>query len=143
MDYDNLDDLLNDLKYNVENPLLDTLGEVSKEVLKETIDETIYNGEFQPNVYLRRYENGGFGDERNIHMTKIDNGVLQITNDTLANGDESGQRLDEIIEYGQDYHWRNQPPPRPVFEITKAKLNSGLLENVTKIKLKEIGYETD
>ena len=141
MDYDNLDDLLNDLQNDVENKVLNTLGEVSKEVLKETIDETIYNGDFQPRTYLRRYSNGGYGDENNIHIKKIAEGLLEMTNDTLANGDEQGERLDDIIEYGRGYHWKRQPPPRPVFEITQAKLDSGILEDVAIKKLKELGYK--
>lgn len=141
MDYDNLDYLLNDLQNVVENNVLNTLSGVAKEVLKETTDEIVYNGGFQPNGYLRRYKNGGYGDENNIHITKITNGLVQITNDTLANGDEKGERLDEIIEYGRDYHWKRQPPPRPVFEITQAKLDSGILEDVAIKKLKELGYK--
>lgn len=143
MDYDNFDDLFNDLKETVENPVLNTLGEVGKEVIKETTDEIVYHSEFQPYTYLRRYEMGGYGDEDNIHIRKIGDGLLELTNDTLANGDQSGERLDEIIEYGKNYNWRRQPPPRPVFEIVKQKLSNEFLTDVVKQKLKEIGYKTE
>ncbi|MBM7835715.1 hypothetical protein [Clostridium sardiniense] len=143
MDFNNLKDLYSDISKKREI-ILETLGEVASDVLDETIEKVVYDGDFQPNFYERRYKNKGYGDRENINTEIISPGIIQITNETLANGDEKGERLDSIIEYGESYGWNRQPDERPVFDITKQKLNqSGILEKVVKKELNLLGFETE
>lgn len=143
MDFNSLDELYLDVSKKCPS-ILEKMGEVAEDTLENTINEIIYEGGFQPKVYSRRYKNKGFADINNINMDFISSDTLEITNDTLANGSESGERLDNIIEYGQDYTWKRQPPPRPVFEITNEILNkSNILETVLEKELKKMGYELE
>ena len=143
MDFNSLDELYLDVSKKCPS-ILEKMGEVAEDTLENTINEVIYEGDFQPKVYSRRYKNKGFADINNINMDFISSDTLEITNDTLANGSESGERLDNIIEYGQDYTWKRQPPPRPVFEITNEILNkSNILETVLEKELKKMGYELE
>ena len=142
MDFNNLDELYLNLEKKKEF-ILGSLGEYAKGVLSETIEEEIYNGDFQPRYYQRRYKNGGFGDENNININKISSDVIEITNDTLANGDDYGERLDSIIEEG-NYKWRRHPEARPVFEITNQKLNENrILEKIAKKEFESLGFKIE
>lgn len=143
MDFNNLKDLYSDISKKREI-ILETVGEVASDLLNETIMEEVYNGEFEPNFYERRGRNNGYGDRENIETELISPDIIEITNETLANGNEIGRGLDSIIEYGEAYTWKRQPPERPVFDITKQKLNkSGILEKVVKKELNLLGLETE
>lgn len=106
---------------SLQNKVSLACGEYAKEVLAETIEEEIYKGDFQPNYYIRRYNNGGYGDRRNIRVRLVKDGLVYVENITRGIGD-TNNRIDNIIESGEGYTWNRQPPPRPVFAITKAKL---------------------
>lgn len=141
MDFNNLEELYSDLE-NKRKIVLGKLGECAKELLNETIDEEVYNS-YQPRYYQRRYKNGGYGDENNIHIKFISPNYLKITNETLANGDEYGQRLDNIIEEGI-YSWKNHPNERPVFDITKQKIeDSQILDGIVKREFKNLGFKME
>lgn len=151
IDIDNIEDLEEFIdKFN--NGDLDevslSVGEYVGDLLHKNIKEMVYEGEFQPNCYDRRGENGGFGDRRNIVVTPVGSGVITVENIAKGNenepyADAKGERLDEIIEYGEDYTWNRQPNARPVFEFTKKELESGILEDMYKRKLKNMGYDIE
>lgn len=124
------------------------VGEEAGDLLHKNIQQMVYQGEFQPTYYDRRGENGGYGDRENIIVTPLQDGLICIENITKGNenepyADAKGQRLDEIIEYGEGYTWNRQPLARPVFEFTETELRSGLLEDMYKRKLKEMGYDVE
>ena len=91
--------------------------------LKEAVNQgskQIYD-EFEPMIYQRRYEEGGFGDPDNIDMEVevTGNGVeVTLTNNTLANGDNEGEYLDYYIDNGI-YEWNRKPPERHFMEYSK------------------------
>lgn len=144
MDFNNIDEIYNYINDNEIPRLLSKTGDVVGDELEETIEDELYHGDFEPNFYQRRYKNGGYGDRNNIHVNYIKPGLIEVVNESLANGDEKGNRLDSIIEYGEEYGWNRQPPPRPVFEITKDKLETnGLLEEVVTKELKKSGFESN
>lgn len=131
---------INELTQNIEKILQDKniMAELSKpavDILNNNIEKMLYEGDFQPNIYERRYKNGGYGDPNNIKIDFINDNKIEITNETLANGEEKGERLDKIIEFGEDYNWNRQPPPRPIFKATKEEL---IKTRILKKRLKEI-----
>lgn len=150
IDIDNIEDLeefINKFNRDLEEVSL-SVGEDVGDLLHKNIKEMVYEGGFQPHYYDRREENGGFGDRRNIIVTPVGSGVTMVENIAKGNenepyADAKDERLDEIIEYGEDYTWNRKPNARPVFEFTKGELESGILEDMYKRKLKNIGYDIE
>ncbi|MEG2250117.1 MAG: hypothetical protein RR909_04120 [Bacilli bacterium] len=137
MEFNNVDEIYEYINTEKLPRVLDRVGNFVSDQLNETIEDELYHGDFEPNFYQRRYKNGGYGDRNNIHINYIKPGLIEVVNESLANGDENGNRLDSIIEYGEEYGWNRQPPPRPVFEITKDKLELGDL--MSEVVIKELG----
>lgn len=137
-DYDNLDDLFNDLEDEITNSML--AGEVNK-VVKEVYADNVERmySTYEPNYYIRRgYSNGGFGDEDNWETNVTINGdnlELELTNEAKPVNDKN-YRLDEIIEEGiYDY---GNAPKRPVYEWTSEELNSSnIIEKALEKDLKD------
>ncbi|EGT3606909.1 hypothetical protein FKF97_10930 [Clostridium perfringens] len=145
IDFENLEELLNKTDNDIKK-VAPLVGEDVGDLVHKNTKQMVYEGDFQPNYYIRRGKDGGYGDRRNIIVTPLQDGIVCVEN--IAKGNESepysdaqGKRLDEIIEYGEDYTWNRQPPPRPVFEFTEEELKTGLLEEIYKGKLKDMGYE--
>lgn len=116
----------------------ESIEDISKEILLEAIDEEVYKGAFQPNVYERRGENGGYKDRENL-KTFIDDSyedkiVFLTENVTTGSHDMYGNRIDAVIEYGEGYTWNRQPPPRPVFATAKEKLVEKKNEIIAEIE---------
>ena len=138
--FDNLEDDLNDT-------ILQEVVPIVEEVVHEKSTD-IYD-EFTPTMYERRYENnikGSFGDREMIN-TEIDgnikNGEINLitTNDSLANGSDRGDYLDDIIEDGERYTWSHQPPARPFAERAIEELHeSNKIENAIERGMKSKGY---
>ncbi|EPB8173059.1 hypothetical protein ACRTAL_002234 [Clostridium perfringens] len=125
-----------------------SVGEDVGDLLHKNIKEMVYEGEFQPIEYERRYDDGGYEDRRNIIVTPIGDGVIKVENITRGNEEEpnadaAGLRIDEIIEYGEYYSWERKPGARPVFDFTEEELEDGILEDMYKRKLKDIGYDIE
>ena len=151
IDIDNIEDLEEFInKFNngdLEEVSL-SVGEEVGDLLHKNIKEMIYEGEFQPIEYERRYQDGGYGDRRNITVTPIGDGRVSVEDITKGNentkyADAKGERIDEIIEYAEGFKWNRDIDPRPVFEFTKEELESGILEDMYKRKLKNIGYDIE
>ncbi|MGL4730112.1 MAG: hypothetical protein ACRCW0_00830 [Clostridium sp.] len=142
-DYE-LDELLKTLASgDLEDEIVVEQGNYAGNVLQEEIENLVYKGNFQPNYYIRRYTNGGYGDRRNIRVRLVDKGVAMIENVTTGVGDTT-DRIDNIIENGEGYTWNRQPPPRPVFEKTRQRLNNDPnLLRIAKQVLNNKGFETD
>lgn len=146
MDFTNINDLNRYINQSIVRAMDDKLNSEVREILAEEIDY-MYS-EFQPNTYIRRYDDvGGFADPNMIEVKESLRGngySLEFTNEAIANGDEEEWRLDSIIEYGKDYHWKRQPPPRPVIarsierindeKIVEMSLRSGLSRQGIKIE---------
>lgn len=124
----------------VETVVLEKVAPIAEEKLDEVIDEIVYDGEFQPygkNPYKRREDNGGYGDSNLIETNIIveENKItLVTTNKAVGAGDEAGERLDEIIEYGEKYGWYHVPPPRPVFATVKEEIRNSKDKIIEEIK---------
>lgn len=142
-DFDKFEDIGRVIKQACSTAVQNT-GQFIGDELYKNIKSMVYNGVFQPNIYERREEHGGFCDRNNIIVTPVAKDIVKVENITLANKDELGNRLDEIIEYGQDYHWRRQPEARPVFDITEKELMlNGKLEEVLKKEFSKLGLECE
>ena len=147
---DDLDRFFANLEKDIKETMIaEIVPEVENEVYLQS--KQIYF-EFTPygnNPYESRYErqeSGSYGDREMIDTEihgSIKSGVLEtITrNNSIAVGDEKGQYLDSIIEYGEDYKWSHQPPARPVFERAEEVIeSSNLLQNTMERSLKAKGY---
>lgn len=136
---------LKELFAQIEQKINDTLQDEVKDKIKEFelkhIESDVYD-KYEPKMYSRRRENDGLLDGENIKGELVSNGVLVVTNETMANPDlpngrqskNSGEYLTPIIESGQgyndnfpdtgDYLGRYYKVPRPFIENTRQELKS-------------------
>lgn len=133
-DYDDLDELFNDLENEITNSMLvGSINKVAKETYRKNVDR-MYD-EYESS-YDRRGYDGGFGDSGNLEedLSVVgDSFEYTLTNETEAVNDT--RRLDYLIEEGiYDY---GEAPARPVYEWTQEELDSGLVEKALERDLKE------
>ena len=122
-EYDDELELFADLEDDLADIMSNEVDKVVKEFYEEQVDH-MYK-EFKPEVYRRRYENGGFKDKDNWQSeVKNIKDTIEYTmkNTTGTNGDDVG-RVDYYIENGI-YGWKRRPPKRPVYERTQNILDS-------------------
>lgn len=129
-EYDDELELFADLENDLADIMASEVDKVVKEFYEEQVDY-MYK-EFKPEVYCRRYENGGFKDKDNWQSeVKNIKDTIEYTmeNTTGTNGDDVG-RVDYYIENGI-YGWRRMPPKRPVYERTQNMLDSTSTLDIT------------
>lgn len=141
-----MNDLMTYINQSIVKAMDDTVDKEVREIIAEEIDFAY--SEFDEHVYMRRYnEIGGFADPNMIETQenlKRDGYSLTYTNEALANGDDEGDRLDYIIEYGEDYKWNSQPPPRPVMARSQERIkDENIIEKSLKVGLKKYGIEVE
>lgn len=145
---DDLDRLFVNMEDDLNDVILQEVVPIVKEVVHEKSTD-IYD-EFTPTMYERRYENNiqsSFGDKSMINtqiIGSIKSGGINLitTNDSLANGDDKGDYLDNIIESGDRYGWSHQPPARPFAERAIEELHeSNKIENAIEGGMKSKGYD--
>lgn len=142
------EELLADIKSNLFEASLQGEKEC-EEILHETsleiYDETVYKPYMEgcPHVYQRRYTKGGFGDRENIkgEVTMVDDTYfVEVSNDTIANGDDTGEYLDYFIEEGI-YEWGHTPPPRPFAIKGQNEVNNtSRINEIIESSMKSKGY---
>ena len=103
--------------------------ETVKDVMIESINDVVYSPSvYEPTMYLRREDNGGLGDRRNIEG-RWENNVFVMRNMTRGDG-EPNKYLDEVIISGVGYTWfhskiyQMQPFPRDYISETVKRLES-------------------
>lgn len=136
-DYDDLDDLFNDLEESITNSMLTSVDQKVKKIYRNNVDK-MYHA-YTPSHYQRRMENGGFGDEDNWH-SNIDYAgdafEYVMTNETEPSN-YAPYRLDEIIEEGI-YDWKRRPQKREVYFDTQNEIDSSNeIENAIYKDLKD------
>lgn len=136
--YDDEFELFGDLKNDITNSMLTSVDKTVKKVYKRNVDK-MYNS-YNPTYYQRRMENEGFGDKDNWQSSLDcvgDTFEYVMTNETLANGDNRGDRLDTYIEEGI-YNWKRHPGKREVYSNSQDELDSSNeVENAIYKDLKE------
>jgi hypothetical protein len=143
--YTNLDELLADLRKEVENSLKTDVTQKTIELEKEHIKSDVY-AKYEPTQYSRRKEIGGLLDTENFQVEDLGDGV-EITN--ITEDDESGKWIVPTIEYGTGYEWEKsriykmQPYPRPFVENTKNDLENGKLKEYMRESLEKKGIKTE
>ena len=122
--YDDDTELFGDLEEAITNSLLTSVDRKVKKIYKGNVKK-MYNS-YDRTSYIPRYDKGGFLDEDNWESRVDETGdsfEYVMTNETLANGDNSGDRLDTYIEEGK-YNWSRKPGKRPVYEWTQEEIDS-------------------
>lgn len=122
--YDDDAELFGDLEEAITNSLLTSVDRKVKKIYKSNVKK-MYNS-YDRTSYMPRYDKGGFLDEDNWESSVnelSDTFEYIITNETLANGDNKGDRLDTYIEEGK-YNWSRKPGKRPVYEWTQEEIDS-------------------
>lgn len=156
---------LSELKMYVQAQINGTLkSDVKDQVTDMAIQEardSVYGAYYnkdthEPNMYIRRYSNGGLIDVENFEGTMPSDGVFEIRNITqpqsAGHWDNPVYNLSELIEYGDggtggDYKYHKGDnttgdfrPPRPFMEPTKEKLSKGnTLKDIIKKGLQRRG----
>lgn len=122
--YDDEFELFSDLEEELTTSILTSVDKVVKKVYKRNV-EKMYDS-YSPTYYKRRYDDKGFGDESNLESRVDETGdsfEYIITNETLANGDNKGDRLDTYIEEGI-YNWKRHPGKREIYSNTQEEIDS-------------------
>ena len=122
--YDDDTELFGDLEEAITNSLLTSVDRKVKKIYKGNVKK-MYNS-YDRTSYIPRYDKGGFLDEDNWESRVDEAGdsfEYIMTNETLANGDNRGDRLDAYIEEGK-YSWSRKPEKRPVYEWTQEEIDS-------------------
>ena len=136
--YDDDTELFGDLEEAITNSLLTSVDRKVKKIYKGNVKK-MYNS-YDRTSYIPRYDKGGFLDEDNWESRVDETGdsfEYVMTNKTLANGDNRGDRLDEYIEEGS-YNWSRRPGERPVYEWTQEEIDSSSeVENAIYKDLKD------
>lgn len=111
MNITSLDQLAKILEAKINASLKTNVSEVVKEEMSKTIKEKTYK-QYIPGEYIRREDEDGLSDIRNMDTTVIDKNTISIRNMTTGNeaysdsdGWDSGL-IDGIIVSGRGYHWR-------------------------------------
>lgn len=123
--YDDEFELFSDLEEALSTSMLTSVDKIVKKVYKRNV-EKMYDS-YSPTYYKRRYDDKGFGDESNLESRVDETGdsfEYVMTNETLANGDNRGDRLDTYIEEGK-YNWSRKPGKREVSKLTQQEIDSG------------------
>lgn len=142
-DYDDINGLLADLENDISTIMKTDMNKEVKSIYKEKVDE-MYDS-YDRSYYEPRYNrDGGFADESNWreHVDK-NKGLIEYTleNEALGVDDAYGERIDEIIETGKGYTWRNRPNPRTVYQNTQDEIDSSnTVEKVLEKSLKNKGW---
>ena len=134
MDFNSIEALFADFQSTI---ITDVAPKVENEVETVVQEESGYiYDEFDPTQYVRTFD---FEKRENIQSTTINNGdeiTITTMNNTLATGDEEGEFLDDIIEDGERYGWKNKPPKRPVFERSIERIkNEQVIEGAIRSTL--------
>lgn len=136
--YDDDTELFGDLEEAITNSLLTSVDRKVKKIYKGNVKK-MYNS-YDRTSYIPRYDKGGFLDEDNWESRVDETGdsfEYVMTNETLANGDNRGDRLDTYIEEGK-YNWSRKPGKRPVYEWTQEEIDSSSeVENAIYKDLKD------
>lgn len=80
--YDDVADLLKDLKSDIEDVLMDEVLEIVRDIEMEHVQEDVFSV-YSPTIYERRVS-GGLDDRKNV-VGQVKNGVLIVQNDTPFN----------------------------------------------------------
>lgn len=122
--YDDDTELFGDLEEAIANSLLTSVDRKVKKIYKSNVKK-MYNS-YDRTSYMPRYDKGGFLDEDNWESSVdelSDTFEYIITNETLANGDNKGDRLDTYIEEGI-YNWKRHPGKREIYSNTQEEIDS-------------------
>ena len=140
-EYDDELELFADLEDDLADIMSNEVDKVVKEFYEEQVDH-MYK-EFKPEVYCRRYENGGFKDKDNWQSeVKNIKDTIEYTmeNTTGTNGDNKGDRLDEYIEEG--IYGGHGYVKRPAYERSMERIESeNVVEEAMENQLKKAGWE--
>ncbi|MCF2643056.1 hypothetical protein I6E50_11635 [Roseburia hominis] len=149
--YDDIDALVNDLKSDIEDTLMDEVLEEVKDIELKHVEEDVLSV-YAPSIYKRR-SNNGIDDESNI-VGKVDNMELEVDNVTEFNEDygssNHGIGLSDLINDGDslngffyDYPGEfNQP--RPFIDNTIEEIEtSNSVDNALEKGLHKRGYDIE
>lgn len=83
MEFKNLDDLSKYLQSNINDILQNEVAESVKDTMLFAVDRTVYD-KYDPLYYVRRGDNGGLADRKNIVVIDEDDTIF-VENRTLVN----------------------------------------------------------
>lgn len=136
--YDDEFELFSDLEEELSTSMLTSVDRKVKKIYKGNVKK-MYNS-YDRTSYIPRYDKGGFLDEDNWESRVDETGdsfEYVMTNETLANGDNRGDRLDTYIEEGK-YNWSRRPGKREVSKLTQEEIDSSNeIENAIYKDLKD------
>lgn len=149
--YDDIDALLNDIKSDIENALMDEILDKVKDIELKHVEEDVFSV-YSPKIYERRGSgDGGIDDPNNIVGT-VNNMQLEVENVTQFNKCygtfNSGVGLAELINDGESrngfyYDYDGEfTQPRPFIDNTIEEIErTDSVENALEKGMKNRGYD--
>jgi hypothetical protein len=139
MDFKSLKDLEKYLQKQIDEVLNKEVANAVKDEIIQTVDSEVYDAG-TPLYYDRRgFSNASLGLGGRTQMNhSVNNGVLEVTDDALAeNPWSNGRTLAENIEYGYGLQdkWYNEPRP------FMAKAEEELKDNKRHVEVMAEGLE--
>ncbi len=147
--YDDIDELLNDIKSDIEDTLMDEVLDEVKDIELKHVEEDVFSA-YSPKIYERRGI-GGIDDPNNIVGT-VDNMQLSVDNATKFNDDygtyNHGVGLAELINDGDSLngYFYDYPgsfnQPRPFIDNTVEEIEkTDSVENALERGMKRRKYD--
>lgn len=148
-DFDSLEALFNFIEGDIAEALRNEVLDTVKEEMVKAVDTSVYS-KYDPSQYVRRYDNDGLGDIRNIDYEDVSKTEIDIRNFTRTNPNYGGgnEFLDEYIVYGDRYDWTRsriyqmQPFRRDFYFETMQRLQSSMKHlKAFKDSMRRKGYD--
>lgn len=147
--FNSLNDLYNAWKKGCEETVEVVVPKVMKDKMQQAIEYEVY-AKYTPKSYIRRKENGGLLDKKNmverieVNRNKI---TVYLFNNTLGNDKykyHTNDYIDSIIVTGKGYTWKNSeiyknPIKRDFYKETEKLLNDGELRSTIIKELRQKG----
>lgn len=148
--YDDIEDLLKDMRSDIEDTLSEEVFEEVRDIELEHIAEDVI-ASYHPKVYERR-DVGGIEDGRNI-IGEVNNMELVVDNVTPFNSGyftwNNGNNLADLINEGEggasrlyyDYYGGEFLNPRPFLDNTKEEIDkTNRVDNALEKGMRKRGY---
>lgn len=147
--YDDIDMLLKDLKFDIEDTLMDEVLDEVKDIELKHIEQDVYET-YTPKIYVRR-SNDGIGDPDNI-VGEVHNMQLEVDNVASFNEDygthNHGTGLATLLNDGNSlngyfYDFPGEfTQPRPFLDHTEEEIEkTDSVENALAKGLKRRNYD--
>lgn len=136
---------INSLESAIDSTMENEVAEAGTAAIIEAVQSEVYD-KYTPTAYIRRKENGGLADKRNV-FASYDPFTKMLELENIAVDGETERLIAPVVESGVGYTWKHskiyqeQPFPRPFHSVAEENLSKGDFENALVRGLKLRGFD--